>query len=167
MPYKKNLYTGLGMMLFSVVYFALSFNIKPFKGIGATPLDSAFVPRMWGVCLFLLSLALTIRGLRERAEYKRTAPPADGQASFSAFLRKYYKVLLTFLFITVYIALLEPVGFFLTSACYITAQTLILSPSGKKNPLMAALVGLIAAGIIDYLFVVLLHVILPKGILGF
>ena len=167
MSYKKNLYAGLSLMIFSAAYLALSLDIKPFTGAGATPLDSTFVPRLWGVCLFLLSAALTVRGWREFKKNKEEGGAADAKADQAGPKKQYRKVALTFLLIAIYILLLEKIGFILMSALFMFTLALVLSPKGKVKPVTAAIVAVVAAVFIDYLFVVLLHVLLPTGILGF
>ena len=168
MTYRTNIVAGSALALFAAVYFYFSFDIKPFSGLGATPLDSTFIPRLWGACLFLLSLSLVVRGFRER---KRNSY-ADGRTdtdkgSFAAAWRDNYEVILTFLSIFIYTALLGRIGFLIMSALYIFFQTVILSPPKKRNYKVAAVIAVVASTAIDFLFVELLSVLLPKGILGF
>jgi len=168
LTYRTNLISGSALSAFSAVYLYFSMGIKPFKGIGATPLDATFIPRFWGVCLLILSLTLVARGLRERADARKSAEASAGGArSPGAFVRRNYEVILTFLSILVYTALLGPVGFIVMSALYIFFQALILTPKAKRNPKAAALIAVVAAVSIDFLFVRLLSVLLPKGIIGF
>jgi len=55
----------------------------------------------------------------------------------------------------------------LMSAIYLFAQILILSPPGKRNFLVAGIVSVVTSVLLSYIFFVLLHVLLPRGILGF
>ncbi len=168
MTYRTNIVAGSVLALFAAVYFYFSFSIKPFHGLGATPLDSTFIPRLWGACLFLLSMSLVLRGVRERRRVeKSTEGAAARRFSLPAFWRNNHEVILTFIAIGVYTALLGPVGFTIMSALYIFFQAIVLSPPEKRNYKAAAAIAVVASVTIDYLFVVLLSVLLPKGILGF
>lgn len=167
MTYRTNIATGSVLSIFSVLYLYFSRTIKPFRGIGATPLDSTFIPRLWGVCLLLLSASLILRGFKE----KRAADGAGGSAvgSFSpkAFAARNREVLFTFLAIFAYAALLGAVGFTIMSALFIFLEALILTPKEKRNPKAAAAIAVVSAVAIDFLFVRLLSVLLPKGLFGF
>lgn len=168
MTYRTNLAAGSVLSLFAVCYLYFSFGIKPFEGIGATPLDAAFIPRLWGVCLLALSLSLVVRGIRARnaASGKGREMLREG-FSPREFFRKNREVVLTFVSIGVYTALLGPVGFVVASSLYIFFQIIILSPPGERNYKIAAIIAVVSSVAVDYLFVVLLSVLLPTGILGF
>lgn len=168
MTYRTNIVAGSALTLFASVYFYFSFSIKPFNGLGATPLDSTFIPRLWGVCLFLLSMSLVLRGVRERQRSAGSeAESAARRFSVPEFWRNNYEVILTFIAIGVYTALLGPIGFTIMSSLYIFFQAIVLSPPEKRNYKVAAAIAVVASVAIDYLFVELLSVLLPKGILGF
>jgi len=168
LTYKTNIIAGSALALFAALYFYFSFAIKPFNGLGATPLDSTFIPRLWGVCLFLLSGSLVLRGFRERRQSLSEGKGAEkGRLSLPSIWHNNYEVILTFIAIGVYTALLGPVGFIIMSALYIFFQVIILSPPEKRNYKVAALIAVVASVAIDFLFVELLSVLLPKGILGF
>ncbi|MDR1933806.1 MAG: tripartite tricarboxylate transporter TctB family protein [Spirochaetales bacterium] len=169
MPYRKNIIAGGALCVFAILYLLLSLRITIFTGLGAAPLDSRFIPRLWGVCLLALSVSLLLRGMRERKVYLKagkTGAPAFSIFS-SQFFRKNYAVILTFVMIAVYTALIGIIGFIVMSALYLFGQMMILTPPGKRNPLLAGIVALVVSVALDYVFVSLLHVLLPRGIFGF
>lgn len=168
MSYRTNIVTGSALSIFSVSYLYFSLSIKPFRGIGATPLDAAFIPRFWGWCLLVLSLSLILRGFNEKRKSENAGKIAAAPAfSLKGFVSRNAEVILTFLAILVFTALLGPVGFVVMSALFIFFEALILTPKAKRNPIAAAAIAVVAAVSIDFLFVRLLSVLLPKGILGF
>jgi hypothetical protein len=172
MEYRKNIMTGGVLLAFSGAYLALSTKIRIFRGAGAAPLDSAFVPRFWGLCLLLLSLSLLLRGLRERKrEVALHGAPEKSAVGFGAkaraFIAANYEAILTFAIIAVYTALIDPVGFLIMSILYLFAQILILSDPKKRNLVRAGIMAVVASVAVDYIFVQLLHVMLPRGIFGF
>jgi len=168
LTYKTNVVTGSILSIFSVLYLYFSFSIKPFRGIGATPLDSTFIPRLWGTCLLILSGSLILRGFQEKRKSEEAGKRAEAVPfSVKGVFDQNAEVILTFLAILLYTALLGPVGFTIVSALFIFFEALILTPKAKRNPAAAAAIAVIAAVSIDFLFVRLLSVLLPKGILGF
>ena len=166
MNYRKNARTGGLLFIASAIYLGLTFEIKIFKGLGAPPLDARFIPRMWGGLLMLLSVLLILRSIREYKACIATGT-ALPKSSLVSLVKNNASVILTFLALFVYIALMESVGFLIMSAAYIFVQTLILSPKGKTNWKLSIIIAIVAAVIIDLVFARFLNVLLPKGILGF
>ena len=158
--------TGGVIFAFALAYFLLSWQIANFKGLGAPPIDAKFVPRLWGVLLMILSLLVFIRGLREYLKLKKEGNIQKSSVSVAAKLKDNWEVILTFLCLLIYILLLQPVGFIIMSALFIFAEAMILTPAGKRKPLIAAIIAVVAAVLVDFAFVNLLHVLLPAGILG-
>ncbi|MFA7364694.1 MAG: hypothetical protein WCZ25_12560, partial [Aminobacteriaceae bacterium] len=61
MSFSRDRVTGIILSAFSLLYLFFSKDIKVFRGSGATPLTSAFIPRFWGTCLLILGLILIFR----------------------------------------------------------------------------------------------------------
>ena len=164
--YKMNMFAGGLLFAFAAAYFILAFQIPNFKGLGAPPIDAKFVPKLWGGLLMGLSLIVFLRGLLEYLKLKKEGKLPRSGISLKDRIIENREVILTFLCLLIYIWLLQPVGFIIMSALYIFAESMILTPKGKRKPLIAAIVGVAAAVVVDYAFVNLLHVLLPAGILG-
>ena len=168
MQYRKDIISGAVIGVFSVIYLALISDISIFTGPGAAPLSARFIPAMWGTILLILSLMLLFRGLRNRKAAHRQAESVErGGFALKELWTKNTEVILTFAVLAVYIYLLKPVGFLIMSALYIFAEALILSKKGKRRIVPALVLAVAAAVLIDFVFVRLLYVMLPKGILGF
>lgn len=168
MQYKKNLIPGVVLAAFSIAYLACSGQIQPFKGLGSTPLDNRFVPRLWGSILLLLSVILVIRGVRQRKqELEKNGGKISSGTNLVELCKENREVLLSFVFLAVYTALMEPVGFLISTALYVYAETVILTRPEKKNYVTPAIVAIVAAVAIDLVFVRFLNVLLPTGIFGF
>lgn len=168
MQYRKDMLSGAVIGIISLGYLLMTTRISIFTGPGAAPLSARFVPAMWGVILLLLSVVLFARGLRARRTAARQEE-GDGNRKFSVkgFYHRNTEVILTFAVLAVYIYLLKPVGFLVMSALYIFAEALILSRKGQRHIWRALALGVTASVLIDFVFVRLLYVMLPKGILGF
>ena len=167
MPYRKNIVGGAILLIFSTAAIVLSFSITTFRGIGASPIGSAFVPRLWAICLGLLSLNLLVRGIRDRIAFVKTGKAEPLAFNLRAFYKKHYRIILTFFSIAAYTALISYVGFLLLSAIYLFAQIMILTPSGKRNYLLAGIVSIVTSVLLYFVFVSLLHLLLPRGLLAF
>ncbi|MCL2381290.1 MAG: tripartite tricarboxylate transporter TctB family protein [Treponema sp.] len=165
--YTKNIFAGSVLIVFSLVYLYHSLAIQPFTGPGATPLNSAHMPRFWGACMLLLSALLLIRGIRELVKTEKKEK-LDLKKALIGFFGNNYPVILTFTALIVYLALLNTAGFLIMSAIYVCGQACILSkkPTGRIV-FFSAIAGIISAVLVNYIFVVHLNILLPRGILGF
>ena len=161
MAKKNDLITVIIMALFSLGYLCETTAIKVFGGMGKSVIDSGTVPRVWGGCLLFLSIALIIRSLRGK---KKHSGEAKG---WKEFINEKREVIETFVLLTFYIAIMEDVGFVISSLIYIFLQTIILSPPGEKHYKLAGGLALVFAIGIYYVFVEWLMVLLPAGLLDF
>lgn len=165
MEYRKDLIPGIVLFIFSVLYLLLSCQIEIFTGSGATPLDARFAPRFWGSILLILSAMLIYRGIKKKNEldeYDKSEKLTLKEKIYNS-----REVFLTFGSLTIYILGLEPVGFILMTILYIFVQIMILTEKQQRNYKAAIILAVPSAVIIDYVFVRMLNVMLPSGILGF
>ncbi|MDD2957220.1 MAG: tripartite tricarboxylate transporter TctB family protein [Lachnospiraceae bacterium] len=168
MEYKKNLIPGIILAAFSVAYLGCSAMITPFTGPGATPLDNRAVPWLWGGLLLLLSVILIVRGIKERKAYMETAgKKIQSGRNLLEICKENKEVLCSFVFLAIYVALMEPAGFLISTALYVYAETVILTRPEKRNYVIPIIVAIVTAVAIDFVFVRLLNVLLPTGIIGF
>ena len=168
MQYRKDITSGALIGAVSIIYLLLTCKVSIFTGPGAAPLSARFVPAMWGTILLILSVLLLVRGLRNRkAALQKRGAAEQSRFSLKGFYLQNTEVILTFAVLAAYIYLLKPVGFLIMSALYIFAEALILSKRGKRRVITALVLAVTASVLIDFVFVRLLYVMLPKGILGF
>lgn len=167
MEYKKNLFPGIVLSLFSAGYLIYATRIDVFTGSGSTPLSARFVPYLWGGCLLLLSVILIFRGVRQRKAAMANGEVTKSNICLGELLKEHYEVILTFIFLAIYIALMEPIGFLIMTILFLFAEILILTPKDKRNYIIAAIVAIVFSFGIDFIFVRLLNVLLPLGIFGF
>lgn len=165
--YRKDIATGGILFIFAAVYFSLAFKIKTFRGLGVTPLSAQFVPKLWGVFLMILSALVLIRGIKEYRAAKAAGQTEKSGKTWAEFWHDNYAVILTFVLLGIYILLLKPVGFIVMSAIYMFAAMMVLSNPKKRTYALPAIVSVVCAVGLDYIFVVLLKVLLPTGIIGF
>jgi putative tricarboxylic transport membrane protein len=163
--YREDIIPGIVIMVFSALYLAFVPTIQPFVGLGATPLTNRFIPILWGTVLFILGAWIFVRGFRRKAAYlKDGGKPIKGKN----FFKENREVVWSFVALAIYVALLQPVGFLISTILYTTAQILILTHMSKwkKTWLPALITGIVCGILLDYLFKQQLNVLLPQGILG-
>ena len=167
MEYKKNLIPGIVLPIFSIIYLVVTSQIKKFSGVGSDPLGARAIPYLWGISLLVLSLILVVRGIKQRNLAIKNNTLVKSELNFTGMIKENREIVLTFVSLAVYIALLEPVGFLIMTAVYLFVQTLILTPKEKRNYIVTLITSIVIAVALDYVFVCLLNVLLPLGIFGF
>ncbi|NDO45370.1 tripartite tricarboxylate transporter TctB family protein [Clostridium sp. MD294] len=167
MDYKKNLFPGIVLTIFSIIYLILTSQIKKFSGLGSDPLGAKAIPYLWGISLLILSLILVKRGVKQRSLEIKNNTYVKTQLNLYNIIKGNREIVATFLSLAIYIALLEPIGFLIMTAVYLFVQTLILTPKEKRNYILTLISSIVIAVALDYIFVCLLNVLLPLGIFGF
>lgn len=167
MEYKKNLFPGIVLTIFSIIYLILTSQIKKFSGLGSDPLGARAIPYLWGISLLILSIILVVRGIKQRNQAMKDNTYVKTQFNIAAIVKENREIVMTFVSLAIYIALLEPVGFLIMTAVYLFVQTLILTPKEKRNYILTLITSVVIAVALDYIFVCLLNVLLPLGIFGF
>lgn len=159
--YFKDAYAGLFMTAFSVLYLVCTTMIKQTKAVGPRTL-----PTVYGILLLILSIALTLSGLRSGREKARSEGEQDAEE-----VRSHYgKVLCTLLLIILFAAVLKPLGFCVSCFIYLSLQTLLLlkrENRTKKNLILLPCISLAAAVLLTLLFVKGFKVALPVGVTPF
>ena len=165
--YKQDIIPGIVLAIFSLAYLCLVPTIVEFKGMGSTPLTNRFVPYLWGGSMLALSLWVTVRGFKKRKKFLAEGGQIQ-KASLKAILVEYREVVASFVALTIYVAIMKPVGFAISTALYVFFQIQILTPKEqwKKNRVPAIITAVLTAGILFYIFRYLLNVLLPIGLLS-
>lgn len=156
---RNDLITGIVLALFALWYFYEALSIRVFAGMGKAVVNSTTMPKIWAVCLLLLAGALILRSLRT------PAPKGAKSGSFSlgAWVKANYEVFLTFTALFIYAALMEPLGFIISSILYIFAQTLILMDKEHRSYVKALAIAVVCSVASYAVFVYWLAVLLPVG----
>lgn len=162
---KLDLISGIVLVLISVFYLSQIGEIKVFESLGATPLTNRFVPYLWGALSVIFGLIIIGRSIFRSKNSNLTID--DEGVIEEGFYLKYREVILTFICITIYVALLDLIGFIIMTSVYTFCQIIILTPRAdiKKNILPALIVSLISGVLIYVIFKLKLHVQLPSGII--
>lgn len=153
---RTDLITGIVLALFSLWYFYEALHVRIFAGMGKAVVNSTTMPKIWAVCMLLLSGALILRSIR--------APKGKEEGNgLGAWFKANVEVIYTFAALFIYTALLEPLGFIIASVLYIFAQTLILMGKEHRSYVKALIIAVVCSAASYYVFVYHLAVLLPKG----
>ena len=160
MRFKKyrNLIFGIASMGLSVFYLVFSTQIKTKPKLTPSYASDRIMPTILGILLAILSVILIIQGVRQlKAEDEGDARKLDRADTLA--------VILTFAVIIGYIALMQPLGFCLSTVIYLFLQMLVLAPPDKRNYLLFAIVAVAFTAIVFVAFRVGLQQLLPRGVI--
>jgi hypothetical protein len=141
----KDTISSIVIFFFSLAAFLLA---KDFGG------GSDLFPRGISAIMMVVSAIIFLRAVF----WRRLIPEGLARMERSDMSRTAISVVLTL----IYVALLVPVGFAITSVIYIVTISYIL---GLRNHLAIWLTALIFVGLLYYLFVTVFHTPLPSGVI--
>ncbi len=160
---RKDLLIGIGMLAVSVFYYISSMNIQTRSLLAAYGPD--IMPRIYGGILAILSILLIISDLIKLKLEKKTDKVFNNEGVDVK--KAVIRTVGTISLVGIYMLILKPVGFLVSSALFIMLQLIVISPQGKVNYLKYGVTAVVTAVLLDYLFVSLFNLGLPHGILGF
>lgn len=154
--YKRNeLIAGLAMLGAGIAYLVLTMNL-PRRGT----IDAAFVPWVLAVALCLLG-ALQLWVWRKLPD--KSAEPVEKPEAID-----YPTVIKSMALVLLYTALMQPLGFVITTVLYLYAQFIVLTPADEKvKHLQYVLIAVVSAVLIFYIFRHGFDLLLPVGLLDF
>ena len=156
----KELILGIGIIAFSIFYL---YNAAVMRITVPTAFNSKGVPFLLGGGALLNGIFQTAAGLREAKTFSSASGAESGAEKEKVDNRS---VLLMLLVMIVYVAMLESVGFLISTFLVLFAQMMILSPKGKVRIPAFLIVSLAVTVVIYYSFRYGLELVLPSGILG-
>jgi len=186
---RKEALSSIFFAVLSVVYFCGTFSIRGYNAFGVTVLSSASVPRALAVALLVLSLIHLHSALRtnnsakdeaQNAEHTDAADMKNVQGvDIEKELAQAEKnensgevnnkdVILTVLFLILYVIGLAYLGFIISTIIYIIAQSELMTQKAKrkKGIVKSVILAVVATAAIYFLFNNLLSLLLPVGVFG-
>lgn len=153
----KNIYSGILMLAVGLFLLLAAGSIPSGAAVG---IGSDFMPRVASGLMAVLGIIILISGVKEAKK-----DGAQEEANAPAPLPK--GLLCTVALLFLYMLLMVPVGFIITTVLYITAQAMILAPQEKRNPLLFFVFSLAFTIVIYFVFRNAFSLMLPSGILPF
>lgn len=160
MFFKKygDIVVGVFFMALSSVMMVMARMLPKSKVMDIGP---DFMPTVIGVITFALAAILTVlnvKNLKARIAEVEAAGADDCD---------YKRVLLSALLVLVYVFILQPVGFIVSTLAYLPLQMLVLSPSdqrGQKQVIQLVVIDVVFTMVVFFLFRYGFKIILPQGI---
>lgn len=148
----------LAVSLFYFLYALFFIESHRVRGVP----DSGFVLRIVGLFLVLLSGILLVQSIRKDWRGEKNEEGEKKKETLNVFG--------TAVLLLVYILLLEPLGFLVSTVLYLLAQFSYLTQPDKLRSVrtlgLYLAVALTVSGGVYFLFLKAFHLILPTGILG-
>lgn len=149
------------------IFFA-ALGIALIAGAGALPKSKVmeigpdFMPRLVGIIILVLALLLlfwTVKGLKKHVGEVETSGYKD--------TADYKRVLFSLVASIVYVNVLSPIGFIISTLVYLFAQITILAPDAhrtKKDLIQYLVIDVIFTFVVYFLFRYGFKIVLPAGI---
>jgi hypothetical protein len=151
--------SGLVCLAISIALLTQTFGLPP---AAIVPIGPAFYPRVVLLLLMILSVILIALDLRAMRAARAGAPAAAAPAAGSP--PNYRLVLATFIEFGLYIALLPPLGFRISTFLFVLALQVTLEwPRSNKHWALAVLIAAATSLICFLIFQDYLSVLLPRG----
>ncbi|MGM9517474.1 tripartite tricarboxylate transporter TctB family protein [Acidaminococcus timonensis] len=188
---RKEIYSGLFFIALAIVYFAGTYTIKLFSAFEVTVLTSASIPRVLAAMLFILGVIQVVTNVqaakgdktgqsiekqtesnpseRQNKELDVSKELAEAEKNEENSQYHYKDIVLTVLFLVVYLVIMSEIGFIAATFVYLVAQIVLMTKKvdrKKKLPRILILSAVVAA-VIYYLFSGVFGLILPTGLLEF
>jgi putative tricarboxylic transport membrane protein len=143
----KDFYTGLVLAVLAGWMLSESQKIRRLR---FDVLDNAFFPTLAAVLLLIFSVGLIVQALLS----KEKSTPIK--------FKKPFRIALFIVSCIVYVVLMEPIGFLLSSILFVFASCLIISwPAKIKTIVYSSIFAVTASWVTWYVFARLLRLVLP------
>ena len=157
----RDVFCGAFLILLAAGLYAASFGIK---SVALNLIKADFFPRLDAALLLVLGVILVVSGFlkakQAQPEAGETVPFWKNDGTIS--------MLETLVLLVLYIGLMKPLGFVITTVFYLIAQMYTLTPREKRtkrNLALFVVISLITSLAIYLLFTKVFYLMLPAGIL--
>ena len=150
--------TGIFYAVLGAVVIYLSKQLPKSKVMKIGP---DFMPMLIGIIILILALMLLFSAIKN---FKANAEKA---ASMPADTSDYKRVLASLVLVVIYVNILAPVGFILSTLGYLFLQIVVLAPNDRrtaKNILSYAILDVVFVFAVFFLFRYGFKIVLPSGI---
>jgi hypothetical protein len=142
---------GLIILIIGVV---MVYSTKNMKAVIPNDVGPAFLPKTIGICLIVLSLIKLVFSIKSKENESIGGMQLLGTG------------LTTILITGIYVIVFRNLGFIISSMLYLMAQIPLLKQDEKVSIKAILAISLISPIAIYFIFVKLLNLMLPSGVLG-
>ena len=149
------------LLAFSAVMFRYSYFIRGLSS-ATDKAGPSLMPKLVFGAMTVLSLILCLGFVSKWKRFSaqaKSGAPAAGESAL-------WRCVISIGGIAMFVALVNKLGFWLSSMMYLYLEIMLLSPKGRKRPLLWLILTVVFCSAVYYLFRYQVHVKLPKGILG-
>ncbi len=150
---QRDILCSVLFLVFGVFVFMQALPIKPIMG---KDLGSGFMPQIIGVSIAVIAAVKLILTLISKAPAAKSSTDDDFKGG-----------LWTIAALSAYVLLFDRLGFILSTALYLFVQILILSNEQNRNLKLFAAISVITPIAVYALFVYVIKMPLPAGLLSF
>lgn len=162
---------GVIFILIGIVLYISTFDIRVMGGWSLS-IGSEFLPKISAGAMITLGLLIALLSLK-RKDIRNNQPGyieaeteiESEQAASKNHLPK-RDVIISIVLIAVYIALMDYIGFVLSTIIYLPIQMGLLAPKGEKKYVKFSIIAVTSSVVVFLLFVYVFNLRLPQGILG-
>ena len=143
----------------SIVIIVLATQLPKSKVMSIGP---DFMPLVVGIISLILALILLVQSIGKLRSKEEAAEAEEKDHS------DYRRVLESLLLATIYVNVLKPVGFLISTFVYLTLQMIVLAPNDKrtkKEIIKYVIINLIFTVVVYVLFRYGFKIILPAGLI--
>ncbi len=160
MFFKKygDIVVGVFFMALSAIMMVMAKMLPKSKVMEIGP---DFMPMVIGIVTFVLAAILTFLSIKNFKLNTANLKPEDVEAC------DYRRVFASIILVLIYVFMLKPVGFILTTLVFLLLQMLVLSPDDertKKDIIKLAVIDVIFTMVVFFLFRYGFKIVLPAGI---
>ena len=148
-------------IFFLVVGIFLIIGARSFPKSAVVEIGPDFMPTVIGVIIMILSailLAQSLKGMKEAVAKAEAEGPDDSD---------YKRVLSSLILSLVYVFVLQPVGFIISTFVYLFGQIFVLAPDEKrtkKDIILYLIIDVVFVLVVFFLFRYGFKIVLPAGI---
>lgn len=158
----KDVIAGSFIFIFALIFYFYSFDIAK------TTLDpvvgSRFSPQLITILLMLLSGWLVVENIikiKKGTNVKKTNNQDDEKEKVSQ--KSYFKTILVFLSLAIYLFLLNKIGFVIATILYLFSQMYILESRKEKRIFQYIIISVVTSLAVYYMFTKGFNMMLPGG----
>ncbi|MGE4283175.1 MAG: tripartite tricarboxylate transporter TctB family protein [Clostridia bacterium] len=157
----RDIISGSILLLLASIIFIESFSIKK---LDISSLSAQFVPQLASILLALIALFIIYGGFKQLKKLKSVSITEDDVSKKEG--SKNIFGIATFALITLYVSLLDTLGFIIMTSIYLFFQFIILAEKEDRKLPIFAVVSVVVSVSIYYIFLLAFQLSLPAGILG-
>ncbi|MBQ9596115.1 MAG: tripartite tricarboxylate transporter TctB family protein [Synergistaceae bacterium] len=150
--------TGLFYAVLGAVVISLAGQLPKSRVMKIGP---DFMPMVIGIIILVLALMLLFSAVKNFKANAAKAYAADADTS------DYKRVLASLVLVVIYVNILAPVGFIISTLAYLFLQIIVLAPNDRrdsKNIMMYAVIDVVFVFAVFFLFRYGFKIVLPAGI---